>query len=66
MAPFIPFVIIPHSRAKHLIKRSLDIMKDRGGEVPEKVEDLMKITGIGTKLAEILNVANRRNSYSSL
>uniref|UniRef100_A0A7S2ESG7 HhH-GPD domain-containing protein n=1 Tax=Ditylum brightwellii TaxID=49249 RepID=A0A7S2ESG7_9STRA len=65
IAQVISFVNMPNSKAKHLIRGSLDIVKDWGGDVPEKVEDLMKITGIGPKLAEILSVVNRRDAYSS-
>eukprot|EP00957_Ditylum_brightwellii_P036418 2757176-Ditylum_brightwellii.AAC.1 len=36
IAQVISFVNMPNSKAKHLIRGSLDIVKDWGGDVPEK------------------------------
>ncbi len=43
-----------HSKAKHIKECSKQIVEDFGGIVPNKMEDLMKLSGIGRKSANVI------------
>ena len=42
------------SKAKHILKASHDIVDIYGGKVPGTVEDLMKLSGVGRKTANVV------------
>jgi len=43
-----------HAKARHVIAASQVIMSEFGGRVPETMEDLLKIPGVGRKTANIV------------
>lgn len=42
-----------HTKAKHLKKSSLIILKEYGGEVPVNLKDLLQLPGVGYKTANV-------------
>jgi endonuclease-3 len=46
----------PNSKAHHLSGMSKMLVSDFGGKVPEKVEDLMKLPGVGRKTANVVTL----------
>lgn len=44
----------PNSKAKHLVETSRMIVSDFGGEVPDNIEDLTKLPGVGRKTANVV------------
>ncbi len=44
----------PNSKALHLIEASKKIVNDFGGKLPQEVDDLMTIPGIGRKTANVI------------
>ncbi|MBO7562281.1 MAG: endonuclease III [Bacteroidales bacterium] len=47
-------VSYPNSKADHLLKMSRMLLSDFGGEVPDNIEDLMKLPGVGRKTANVV------------
>ena len=47
-------VSYPNSKAKHLSEMSKMIVSDFGGEVPDTMEDLQKLPGVGRKTANVI------------
>jgi len=43
-----------HAKARHIIAASQTIISEFGGEVPETMEELLKIPGVGRKTANIV------------
>jgi endonuclease III len=52
--PFIKSISYPNNKAKHLVGMAKMLLKDFGGIVPESVEDLMKLPGVGRKTANVV------------
>ncbi len=44
----------PNNKAKHLIGMAQKLVSDFGGEVPERIEDLMSLPGVGRKTANVV------------
>jgi len=44
----------PNNKSKHLAGMARMLVKDFNGEVPEKVEDLQKLPGVGRKTANVV------------
>ena len=44
----------PNSKAKHLIGMAQKLMADFGGEVPEDIDQLMTLPGVGRKTANVV------------
>ena len=42
------------SKAEHIISASESIVRDYGGKVPENIEDLRKLGGVGRKTANVV------------
>jgi len=43
-----------HQKAKHIIESAQIILSDFGGKVPDKMEELLKLPGVGRKTANIV------------
>ena len=44
----------PNNKAKHLIGMAQSLIRNYGGEVPDTVEELMKLPGVGRKTANVI------------
>lgn len=44
----------PNSKAQHLVEMARGIVERHGGEVPSEIEDLMKLSGVGRKTANVV------------
>jgi len=51
---YIKSVSYPNAKAKHLIGMARMIVNDFGGELPNRMEDLIKLPGVGRKTANVL------------
>lgn len=51
---YIRSISYPNNKAKHLVGMANMLVKDFGGVVPEKVEDLQKLPGVGRKTANVI------------
>ena len=51
---YISSVSYPNSKAKYLVGLSQKIMADFGGEVPETIEQLTQLPGVGRKTANLI------------
>lgn len=52
--PYIKSVTFMNNKTKHLIGMAKMLVKDFNSEVPEKVEDLQKMPGVGRKTANVI------------
>lgn len=52
--PFIRSVTFANNKTKHLIGMGKMLMEDFGGNVPDTVEDLVKLPGVGRKTANVI------------
>ncbi|PRD46751.1 endonuclease III [Sphingobacterium haloxyli] len=52
---YIRSVSYPNNKAKHLVGMAKKLMEEFHGEVPEKVEDLIKLPGVGRKTANVIS-----------
>lgn len=43
-----------HSKSKNILKTTEDIIKKYGGEVPSTIEELMELSGVGRKTANVV------------
>lgn len=44
----------PNNKAKHLVGMAQMLLNDFGGKVPDKMEDLVKLPGVGRKTANVI------------
>ena len=51
---FVKSVSYPNSKAKHLVEMSRMLVSDFGGEVPDNLDDLTKLPGVGRKTANVM------------
>lgn len=51
---YIRSVSYPNAKAKHLVEMAKMLVEQFNGEVPEKREDLMKLSGVGRKTANVV------------
>ncbi len=51
---FIRSVSYPNSKARHLVALSKMLVEEFGGEVPDKMEELMRLPGVGRKTANVV------------
>ncbi len=51
---YIKSISYPNSKAKHLVEMARVLMKDFNGIVPNNIEDLMKLPGVGRKTANVV------------
>lgn len=53
---FIKSCSYPNSKARHLLAMSRKIMSDFNGKIPETVEELMTLPGVGRKTANVVTL----------
>ena len=51
---YIRSVSYPNNKAKHLVGMAQKLVNDFGGVVPQSVEDLQKLPGVGRKTANVI------------
>ena len=51
---YISSVSYPNSKAKHLVEMARMVMSDFAGEVPQTMDDLQKLPGVGRKTANVI------------
>ncbi len=66
IAPLLSSVLFGNAKAQHIVQAAQDVLSKFRGQVPESMTSLQDITGIGPKLSQILNIVNRRDTYTSL
>ncbi len=54
MYEYVKSVSYPNNKAKHLVGMAKMLMKDFGGEVPDNLDDLIKLPGVGRKTANVI------------
>ena len=54
MYEYVKTVSYPNSKAKHLVGMAQMLMSDFGGEVPDNLDDLVKLPGVGRKTANVV------------
>ena len=52
---YIRSVSYPNNKAKHLVGMAQKLLSEFNGEIPEKVEDLVKLPGVGRKTANVIS-----------
>lgn len=52
---YICSVSYPNNKAKHLVGMAQKLLSEFNGEIPEKVEDLVKLPGVGRKTANVIS-----------
>ncbi|TCV06720.1 DNA-(apurinic or apyrimidinic site) lyase /endonuclease III [Sphingobacterium alimentarium] len=52
---YIRSVSYPNNKAKHLVGMAQKLLAEFDGIVPEKIEDLMKLPGVGRKTANVIS-----------
>lgn len=51
---FVKSVSYPNAKSKHLVEMARMLVSDFGGEVPDNLDDLVKLPGVGRKTANVL------------
>ncbi len=54
--PYIKSVSYPNSKAQHLVGMARKLVSDFGGEVPEDLEALQTLPGVGRKTANVMGI----------
>jgi endonuclease-3 len=54
--PYIRSCSYPNNKAKHLSAMAKKVMNDFGGAIPESVEELMSLPGVGRKSANVITL----------
>jgi endonuclease-3 len=52
---YIKSVSYPNNKARHLVEMAKMLVSDFDGKVPSRVEDLMKLPGVGKKTANVIS-----------
>jgi endonuclease-3 len=52
--PLIKSISYPNNKTKHLIGMAKKVMGEFGGKIPMRVEELMKLPGVGRKTANVI------------
>ncbi len=63
---YIRSISYPNNKAKHLVGLANMLLKDFNGIVPEKVDELVKLPGVGRKTANVTNVTSTNNTFASV
>ena len=64
IAKQIPSILFANVKAEHIVKAAKEVCSRFGGIVPQGTHGLKEITGIGPKLADILEFANSHKAYA--
>lgn len=51
---YVKSVSYPNNKAKHLVGMARMLIKDYGGQVPDNLDDLVKLPGVGRKTANVI------------
>ncbi len=51
---YISSISYPNNKAKHLVGTAQMLLRDFGGEVPETMEELLRLPGVGRKTANVV------------
>ena len=51
---YIKSISYPNNKAKHLVGMAKMLVKDFGGQIPDNVDDLQKLPGVGRKSANVI------------
>ncbi|MBO4315672.1 MAG: endonuclease III [Prevotella sp.] len=51
---YVKSVSYPNSKSKHLVEMARMLVSDFGGEVPDNLDDLTKLPGVGRKTANVM------------
>ncbi len=51
---YIKSVSYPNNKSKHLVGMAQVLLQEFGGNIPEEVDDLMKLPGVGRKTANVI------------
>ncbi|MHA7877320.1 MAG: endonuclease III [Bacteroidota bacterium] len=52
--PYIKSISYPNNKTKHLLKMAQMVVEDFAGEIPDQVDDLQKLPGVGRKTAHVV------------
>lgn len=52
--PYIKSISYPNNKTKHVLNMAKMVVEDFAGTIPEKVEDLQKLPGVGRKTAHVI------------
>ncbi|MBE8713509.1 endonuclease III [Sphingobacterium hungaricum] len=52
---YIKSVSYPNNKAKHLVGMANVLLNEFNGDIPEKIEDLIKLPGVGRKTANVIS-----------
>ena len=52
---YIKGISYPNAKSKHLVEMAQMLVQDFGGEVPSKMDDLLKLPGVGRKTANVIS-----------
>ena len=52
--PYIKSISFPNNKTKHLLGMAKMLVEDFNSEVPERIEDLVKMPGVGRKTANVI------------
>ncbi len=52
--PYIQSITYPHNKARYLVEAARMLVEQYGGEVPDSVEELEKLPGVGPKTAQMI------------
>ncbi|MDR0973832.1 MAG: endonuclease III [Prevotellaceae bacterium] len=52
--PYVRSISYPNSKAKHLVGMAQMLMSDYGGQVPDTLEELIRLPGVGRKTANVI------------
>ncbi len=54
--PFIKSISYPNNKARHLAAMARKVVSDFGGRIPESVQELMTLPGVGRKTANVITL----------
>lgn len=54
MYEYVKSVSYPNNKAKHLVGMAQMLVRDFGGEVPDNLDDLIRLPGVGRKTANVI------------
>ena len=66
IAKQIPSILFVNVKAEHVVKAAKEVCSRFGGNVPQTQHGLKELTGIGPKLADILEFANSHRAYKNI